>query len=130
MNFAEVNFKDFRNEICDALAAITEKYNCEVSIGNIKYDSTSADLTLYFKCKGENGESAEEIAFRESCDKYGFTPSDYQKAVILNGKKYSFIGFNPRARKNHCIIKDTNGVQYVASIPTILNGMVRKEEDK
>lgn len=56
MNLAEINFKELRNDVIDALAAVAEKYGCEVTLGNIKYDMTSIDATLYFKAKGENGE--------------------------------------------------------------------------
>lgn len=119
MNLAETNFNQFRNDVLNALAAVAEKYGCEVSAGNIKYDNLSIDLTLYFKSKGENGESAEEMDFKANCEKYGFSPEDYQKEFSLNGKTYYLVGFNPRARKNHCIIKDEKGSQFVCSIPTI-----------
>ena len=113
MNLAETNFKEFRNEVVDALAAVAEKYGCEVTLGKIKYDMTSIDATLYFKAKGENGESAAQIEFNSRCTDYGFTPEDYRKAVCFEGKLYYLVGFNPRARQNYCIIEDKNGKRFI-----------------
>lgn len=119
MNMATVDLKKFQTEVELALAAVAEKYGCEVAAGNIKYDATSADITLYFKSKGENGESAEEVDFKKHCENYGFSKEDYGTKVNLNGKTYRLIGFNPRARKNSCIITDSNGKQFVCSPATI-----------
>ena len=116
MNMATVDLKKFRTEVELALAAVAEKYGCEVTAGNIKYDTTSVDIAIYFKSKGENGESAEEMDFKKHCGDYGFKPEDYNATVIFEGKKYSFIGFNPRARKNYCIIRDAAGKEYATSI--------------
>ena len=127
MNMTTVDLKEFRAEVELALAAVAEKYGCEVAAGNIKYDTTSVDLTLYFKSKGENGESAEELDFKKHCKSYGFLPEDYGALIDIEGKLYQFIGFNPRARKNYCIIRDAAGKEYATSIPTIqlnLRGVV------
>jgi hypothetical protein len=112
MNLAEINFKELRNDVVDALAAVAEKYGCEVTLGNIKYDMTSIDATLYFKAKGDNGESAAQVEFNSRCTDYGFTPEDYRKAICLDGKVYYLVGFNPRARKNCRIIEEKNGKQF------------------
>lgn len=119
MNLANTDFKQFSNDVVDALAAVAEKYGCEVTAGNIKYDTTSIDLTLYFKAKGENGESATQIQFNSRCADYGFTPEDYRRAVCLDDKLYHLVGFNPRARKNYCIIEKKNGEQLVCSPATV-----------
>lgn len=119
MNLTETNFNQFRDDILNALAAVAEKYGCEVTMGNIKYDMTSIDTTLYFKAKGDNGESATQIQFNSRCADYGFTPEDYLRAVCLDGKMYRLVGFNPRARKNYCIIEEKNGKQFVCSPATV-----------
>lgn len=123
MNLAEINFKELRNDVLNALAAVAEKYGCEVTMGNIKYDMTSIDATLYFKAKGDNGESAEEAEFKRLCENYGFKPEDYNAYVTLDDKVYRFIGFNPRARKNHCIIKDINDKQFVCPTEVVRQGL-------
>lgn len=121
MNMATVDLKKFRNEVELALAAVAEKYGCEVAAGNIKYDTTSVDIAVYFKSKGENGESAEEVDFKKHCKDYGFSMEDYGMKFTLDGKTYRLIGFNPRARKNSCIITDSNGKQYACPPSTVFN---------
>lgn len=121
MNMATVDLKKFRTEVELALAAVAEKYGCEVAAGNIKYDATSVDIAIYFKSKGENGESAEEVDFKKHCEKYGFSMEDYGLKFILDGEAYRLTGFNPRARKNYCIITDSRGRQYTCAPSTILN---------
>ena len=127
MNMATVDLKQFRTEVELALAAVAEKYGCEVAAGNIKYDTASVDIAIYFKSKGENGESAEEAEFKRICEDYGFKPEDYNAYVILDDKVYRFVGFNPRARKNHCIIKDINDKQFVCPIETVRRGLGRAQ---
>lgn len=127
MNLTETNFKQFRNDVLNALAAVSEKYGCEVTLGNIKYDMTSIDTTLYFKAKGDNGESAEEAEFKRICENYGFKPEDYNAEVTLDDKTYRFVGFNSRARKNHCIIKDINDRQFTCPIESVRRGLGRDE---
>lgn len=122
MNLTETNFNQFRNDVLNALAAVAEEYGCEVTMGNIKYDMTSIDATLYFKAKGENGESAEEAEFKRICEDYGFKPEDYNHCFLMDGKSYNLIGFNPRARKNYCIVRETqSGKTYVCPPTAIKN---------
>lgn len=128
MNLANTDFKQFRNDVVEALAAIAERYGCEVTAGNIKYDTSSIDLSLYFKAKGENGETAEEMDFKKHCGDYGFKPEDYSATVVFEGKRYSFIGFNPRARKNYCIIRDSAGKEYATSIASIQSSLGKAGE--
>ena len=121
MNLTETNFNHFRNDVLNALAAVAEKYGCEVTMGNIKYDMTFIDATLYFKAKGENGESA-EAEFKRICKDYGFKPEDYNHCFLMDGKSYNLIGFNPRARKNYCIVRETqSGKTYVCPPTAIKN---------
>ena len=123
MNLTETNFNQFRNDVLNALAAVAEKYGCEVTIGNIKCDMTSIDATLYFEAKGDNGEPAEEVEFKRVCENYGFKPEDYNAYVTSDDKVYRFVGFNPRARKNHCIIKDINDKQFVCPVEVVRRGL-------
>ena len=125
MNMTSINFNNFRNEIEVALATVAEKYGCEVTAGNIKYDNTSIDISLAFKAKGENGESAEEVDFKKLCNRYGFGPDDYNSVILAGGKAYRFVGFNTRARKNTCILKDANGKTYSCEAAIIRMGMER-----
>ena len=121
MNLTQVNFERLRSEMETALAEVAAKYGCEVVAGKIKYDNTVINVDLAFKAKGENGESAEEVEFKKLCGEYGFVPEDYRKAVVIKDKMYRLVGFNTRARKNFCIIKDANGQTYTCA-PGVFHG--------
>ena len=112
MDLSNVNFNLFRADVEKALAAVAEKYGCDVKAGKIKYDSTSINLSLDFLAHGENGESGEQVEFAKLCLKYGFLPSDYRRPVVIDGQTLYLIGFNPKARKYHCIISDLHGRQF------------------
>lgn len=121
--FTKEQFPAMRAEIKEALAAIAKKYNCEVTIGNIKYDSTRADISLSLLSNGANGESAEQLQFNKLCYNYGFEPSDYNR-VITDGKKhYHLVGFNPRARKNVCeLLCEEDGKKYATGADVVARG--------
>lgn len=106
MIMTKEQFNQLRSEMETALAAIAEKYNCDVSIGNIKYDDINTNISVSLRSKGSNGKSADQLNFEKYCGQFGFKPEDYGYTFIdKDGKAYSFIGFNPRARKNYCILR-------------------------
>ena len=88
-----------------ALAAVCEKYGCDVSIGNISYNETEINVTTKFVNVLE-GISAEQTLFNEYCRGYGFTKQDYNKNFQFEGKTMRFYGFNPKARKYHCLAQN------------------------
>lgn len=59
MILTKEQYAQFRKEIGTALSAIAQKYNCEVEVGNIEYSDILTEAKLFFKSKGEQGESAE-----------------------------------------------------------------------
>lgn len=119
MNLTKVNFNDFRADIEKALAAVAEKYDCDVTAGKIKYDDTSINISVDFKAQGENGESGEQVEFNKLCSNYGFKPEHYKKPFVMNDKTYYLIGFNPKARKYYCVISDINDKKFGCTIDTV-----------
>ena len=105
MIMTKEQFNQLRHEMETALAAIAEKYNCDVSIGNIKYDDINTDIVVSLRSKGSDGKSADQLNFEKYCGRFGFKPEDYGFTFINGGKTYQFIGFNPKARKNYCILR-------------------------
>lgn len=105
MIMTKEQFTVFRSEMESALAAIAEKYNCDVSVGNIKYDDINTDISVSFRSKGADGKSADQLNFEKYCGQFGFKPEDYGFTFTDNGKTFKFVGFNPRARKNYCLLR-------------------------
>ena len=119
MSLKNTNFEEFRADINAALAAVAEKYGCDVRAGKIKYDDYSINIPIDFNAKGENGESGEQVQFNQACEYYGFKPEHYKKPFVMDEKIFYLTGFNPKARKYHCIIADANGATYGATIDSV-----------
>ena len=119
MNLTETNFNQFRNDVLNALAAVAEKYGCDVTAGKIKYDETLINISIDFKARGDNGESDEQVEFNKLCGNYGFKPEHYKKPFVMDGKTYYLVGFNPKARKYYCVISDINDRKFGCTIPTV-----------
>ena len=105
MIMTKEQFIALRSEVEAALSTIAAKYNCDVSAGNIKYDDINTDMTISFRSKGVDGKSADQLNFEKYCGQFGFKPEDYGFTFTDNGKTFEFVGFNPKARKNYCILR-------------------------
>jgi hypothetical protein len=46
-----------------------------------------------------------EERFAEECNRYGFAPTDYRRPIDYGQAYLRLVGFNPRARKNHCVLQ-------------------------
>jgi hypothetical protein len=119
MNLKNTNFDAFRIEVALALKEVAEKYGCDVNLGKIKYDENEIDIAIEFHARGDNGESGEQALFNRICSSYGFKPEHYNKSFVLDKGVYKLVGFNPKARKYHCIIADESGNKYTAGIESV-----------
>ena len=87
----------------------------EKSVKNVSKNDSATDSkdTLLQKEKQQN---KEKELFELYCRQYGFRPEDYGKVFLENGKRYKFIGFNPKARTRTCIAKQLiSGERYIFS---------------
>lgn len=119
MNLSNVNFSLFRADVEKAFAAVAEKYDCDVTIGKIKYDETLINISIDFKVHGDNGEPSEQVEFNKLCDKYGFKPEHYKKPFVMDGKTFYLVGFHPKARKHYCVISDINDRKFGCTIDAV-----------
>lgn len=98
------DFDGFRRDFKEAISELEKKYNLEVSLGNISYDSTSFSTKLS-AVSLEGGADKYEVEFKKYCTIYGYTESDYKRKVKINGKIGEFIGFIPKGRKYRYLVK-------------------------
>ena len=119
MEFNKKNFDNFRRESEEALKEVAKKYGVEVKAGKISY--TSFDFTLQLKVTNiVEGVNVEQEKFNRECRLYGFEESDYNATVILQGKEFELVGFNPRSPKNCCSIREVaTGKTYKTSDTTV-----------
>lgn len=116
MEFNKVNFEAFRNDAKEALREVAEKYDVEISFGNISYTDFEFDLKMHVAKRGDEDTDMSQLKFERECMYYGFKKEDYNKEFIMDGKKFRFVGFNTRARKNVCqILCLADGKTYVCN---------------
>lgn len=100
----------FREDFKNVVKALEEKYDVEIGMGSITYN----DKSFHFRTNVEKKVSDEDKAknmqeeFNTYCQMYGFVPDDYRKEFRVEAERKTFIlvGFNPRARKNACLLHE------------------------
>lgn len=101
MEFNSQNFKEFRKDVEEALAAVAEKHGLSVKCGNIVYGEIDFKMPIVC-CR--NDVDAPRIKFLECCKEFGFTPEDYGRPMLVNGESFTLSGLNRKAKINCCSI--------------------------
>lgn len=125
-----MDWEKFRKDLNEVLADFSEKNGISLSIGTIRYSSSTFD----FRVNGvilEGGKDAERIEFEEVCGRYGFKPEDYGKlfTTAKGGTVYRLIGFNPRGRKYKVIMERLSDGKSVKAMLEHLRLMEEVGED-
>lgn len=105
----------FLEDFKEAMKPLEKKYGVFIEdSGNISVDYDSFN----FKIKVINGSEKEfeEKQFMQNCRYFSnVDKSMYQQKYQGNdGKFYTLIGLNPRAKKNPCILRSETGTEYSA----------------
>ncbi|MBQ8218411.1 MAG: hypothetical protein IJZ79_03805 [Bacilli bacterium] len=120
MEFTKGGFNEFREDVMKALEEVAKKHEVTIKLGNISYNEFEFDMKIHVS-KGSAEEAEYSAAkFNHSCRYYGFEEEDYFKDVVIDGRKFKFVGFNTKARKNVCKILDPfDNKIYVCSSMTV-----------
>ena len=128
MNFTKREFDAFRVDLREAVKGVEEKYNIKINDRNISYDETSFTLKLEAKKNEMFTEEFEINEFKTAARLYGFKPEDYKRNFEVNdrGKMviYELVGFNPKATKNTCKIRDIQTGRRYACPPRFIKNAV------
>jgi hypothetical protein len=100
--FTKSTVQTTRDEINNLLAQLSEK-GLEIKLGNISFDDDS--FTSKITCKLKGAVSEYEKTFNRSYESVGYANA-ITKTFILNNKKYTFLGFKPRASKKKAFFTD------------------------
>ena len=95
----------FREDVMAALGPVADKHGLEISVRNIRYDTTDFTATMKVTKKEVGGLPAEEAAFNRYCKFYGFGEDDYGVMFRCKKEQYRLTGFNPNANKYSVIAK-------------------------
>lgn len=106
MEINKQNLVQFRKDFDSAIKALEEKYELDISLGNIGYreNSFSAKLTAYKK-------GLDKAEWNWYCDQYGFKPEDFGKTFFYSHKRYTIIGIM-RGSKYPILAKREDGKEF------------------
>ena len=88
--------RTIKADMLEALEAVAAKHGIAVNLNAGSYDSTSLGVKATFTIKGGGGIP---VDFAKLSLKYGLSPDDYGKVLILRGDAHKITGFAPRSRK-------------------------------
>ena len=123
MKMTRQNLKMFRMNFENLVKDFEKRNGVKLELGNIRFSDNQFTTKLTVTNIGDTSSSLEEIKFAELCTKYGFSKSDYNRTVKVNGRKYKLIGFKPRATRYPCIVENHNG-KYKMGTFVVKNGLV------
>lgn len=114
-------FKDFRNDLNNALKEIGDKYGIVGKMGNIKYNDNDFRFTVEMFSKDGNTSVQNRYieAYKFQCTINPELPV-LGTTIKINGKIFTIEGWNTRKKKNNVILNDENGDVYVCPVQTIL----------
>lgn len=121
-----------RTDLQEAIKGVEEKYKLHINCGDTKFTSMSAcmNLDITFQAEKDFDPGLEEWKIATMFT--AFTEDDYGKVIELNGKPYTIVGYNKKARSNSVKLKGPNGNIYVAHNEIVLQALGRgpTEEQK
>jgi hypothetical protein len=123
MKITRMNLKAFRMSFANQVKDLEKHYGVKLELGNIRFTENQFSSKLTVTNVGDASTSLAEVKFGTLCKKYGFTKSDYNRTLVVNGKKFKLVGFKPRATRYPCIVENQNG-QYKMGTFTVKNGLV------
>ena len=105
MEFNRRDFEAFREDTKNALREVEKKYGLTMELGNIGYSDMEFKFSVTALKIGEQDIDSDQARFNYDCKAFGLKPEDYKAIVVINGKTFELIGFNPNGRKNVCKIR-------------------------
>lgn len=114
-----------RPEVNNALKQIGEKYGLSLTIGIISHSELEADMHLLVTAEKNKDFDPAQETWNRSIMFTGLTPEDYGKEILIGKDIFVIAGYNPKAKKNHVVIRSAAGKEYVTDIPSVLKALGR-----
>ena len=117
MKINKETLNNFRSDFTNAVKELEKKYDVVIELGNIHYSAIEFSSKIEVKNKSDIKSSQQQFADNCWCTYGKVKPEMYQKNFVAkDGKTYTLVGINPRARKNKLIIKNGTGADYCCSV--------------
>lgn len=124
-------FPQFRADLAAALRGLEDKYGVTMSMERITYtDSTfSGKLTAVSKeatagVGADDGSAKWKAGFLKNACRYGLTPNDLGKEVVLSGVTYKIVGARPKAGQP-IVLKKPSGAFIASSAEPVRNALYK-----
>jgi hypothetical protein len=115
MRFTSQDATNIRKDIQKALKEVAEKYNAEISLGNIHYGDDLRVKLVFYKKSGNRVLTPQLRAYKARADDMNLPLELLDETFTYEGKVYKLIGYNTRARK-FPIEYTAGGQQYKCSV--------------
>lgn len=122
----QINFKQFRQDLNEAMKSVTEKYGLDsLDAGNISYSDT--DFTVKVKAQlklTDATKNAAQETTKSLLKMYGLSGDVLNQTIRLRNKTFKVTGVNTRNSKNPIEITEiSTGKQYKCPVSTITNAL-------
>ena len=117
--FTNELLKEFRDDFTEAVKGLEKKYGVEISLGSIRYQSTSFEAKLSV-LKGVGDKSPGQVQFEKNAFMYGLKNDDFGKVFTVKGAQYQIVSIDTKKRKYPLVVKDVNTQkEYGMTVDTV-----------
>lgn len=103
-NFDKPTLKQLSEDMVAALAPLMEKYGLEASGRGCTFSAVAATMKIEVRLP-ETSEAARDT-FNSYCAMYDLKPEHFQKDIVVQGKNYKILGFEPSRPKFPIKVRD------------------------
>lgn len=115
MSFTKTNLKNIRADIEAALASVEATYNCKFSLGNIRFSDHNFRGKLECNSVADasgNTINPAEVHFNDNRWRVGLAKDAFGKTFTAQGRRYTIVGVNTRAKKYPVQAETAAGRRY------------------
>ncbi len=120
-NFDKPSIKAIRVAMDAALAKVSKEYGIKISTGNARFSSDEVTFKVKANVIGTGGvvKTKEAQAWDLYAKHEGLGHLNVGDTIQLQGKSFTIVGYNTRARKSPINIQDANGRGYKCSVQMV-----------
>ncbi|WP_291632259.1 hypothetical protein [Clostridium sp.] len=118
--------KEFRSDFKTmTMEQIEAKYDVTINLGNISYQpGKSFTSKIEVKQNEVNGESFEQNAWKNMCNRIGLEETDFNKVFTSNGNQFKLVEIKTRSSKYQVVAEELiSGKRYKFTKTSVLNAL-------
>lgn len=123
MKLTKDTIKSMRTEINAALGGVANKFCVTLTAERATFDPREGTGTfkLEIVALGDDGTARDVDAeeFIRCAHMVGLEPDDLGKQVVIQRKRFTISGFNPKAHKNSIMLRSETGKEFVCAVDAV-----------